>query len=227
MRNLIITILLFGSFGVFGQRLLLEMPYDPTQTNTGPNRSHFGHMVISLGYNSLDQAAELEGRNFWNSANFNIGGRYIRKLGTRWAWSNDFLFNFFSFEFDADHLDPDDFGLAFDKINRYGRAVASFEYAPGIRFSIQKRRGNIVGRYLEVQGLGGVILQRNEYYRGENAQGKNANYTEVFSESSPFYYGGVLRLGLNKVSLYARYIANDIIRLDRGLILYGLELDLY
>lgn len=227
MRFTYIYLFILLGFVSHGQRLLLEMPWDPINKENGPNRSHYSHSVISFGFNGLQDQGEHD-ISFWNSVNFNIGGRYIRKLSNRWAWSNDFLFNFFNYRINIEDLDPADqtmrFGSSFTKVEQESRSFFSFEYAPGIRVSTQKRRGNIIGRFIEIQGLGGVIFSRSILIMGEDENEKPVRLNTIFQEGSSFYYGGVLRFGFNRINLYARYIANDIGRLNSGMMLYGIEL---
>jgi hypothetical protein len=230
MRFIYISIFILVTFLGHGQRLLLEMPWDPINKEVGPNRSHYGNSIISFGLNGLFEQG-VQDVDVWNSANFNIGGRYIRKLGNRWAWSNDFLFNFFNYRLNVEDLDPADlterYGSSFAKVEHEGRSFTSFEYAPGIRFSTQRRRGNIIGRYIEIQALGGVIFARSTHVFGEDVNEQRVHLNTRFQEDSSLYYGGVLRFGFNRISLYARYIANDIGRLgDVGMMLYGVELAL-
>ncbi|MCC5917020.1 MAG: hypothetical protein JJU02_06800 [Cryomorphaceae bacterium] len=227
MRSIFILSLLFCGFFSFAQRTLYEMPELNLDGKSGPNKSHFGHAIISFGFNTLDQSIEDYTQKFWSSSNFSVGGRYIRKLSNRWAWSNDFLISYFSYQFENDALDPDDFGVAFNAIERDGRLVWGFEYVTGLRFSTQKRRGNIIGRYLEIQGLGGVVLSRSQVVRGINDEGNKVVYSAIFKEDHPFYWGWNFRLGLNQISLFSKVIIADMARLDRNLILFGLELNLH
>lgn len=221
--------MLVGVFG-YSQRLLLEMPYDPIDRENGPNRSHFSHAVFSFGVNGLPEQNK-QNIDFWNSGNFNLGGRYIRKLSTRLAWSNDFLFNFFSYRININELDSDEqtalYGSSFAKVEQEGRSFFTLEYAPGLRFSTQKRRGNTLGRFIEIQGLGGLIFMRTTDVFGVDEFEKTARLVTMFKDGGPFYYGGVVRFGFNRVNFYTRYIANDIGRLNTGMLLYGVEFSIY
>ncbi|MGI4870617.1 MAG: hypothetical protein ACRYFX_05495 [Janthinobacterium lividum] len=191
------------------QQVLLQtdVTRDTIPARTGPNRRYFGHFYG--GYALAVGPNELGVEKGFSSFELQLGGRLKRRLGPYLALNADLRYAYLRYALDNDVARPAPFGLPHE------RETLSYHQLQGelsLRLNPSRRRGNVVGRYLDLLAYGGPALAANHTTDDPAPSGR----LEVVAHQPEYlarWLGGVgLRVGSNSVALVGRYRLSDALR---------------
>jgi len=197
------------------QQVLLQtdVAADTLPPRTGPNRRYFGHLYGSYGLAA--GASPLGVRYGFPSSEVQLGGRLKRRLGPYLAFNADLRYAYLRYSLTPDAMRPAPFnsgpgyGFSFDN------QTISYHQLQGeasLRLSPSRRRGNTVGRYLDLLAYGGRSLAANYTASGPLASGGRREIVEHRPAYLARWQGGVgLRLGSNSVALVGRYRLSELL----------------
>ena len=191
------------------QQVLLQtdVATDTLPPRTGPNRRYFGHLYGSYGLAA--GPSPLGVKYGFSSFEVQLGGRLKRRLGSYLAFNADVRYAYLRYGLDAEALRPAPFGGGFDTqtISYHQlQGEASLRLTPG------RRRGNTVGRYLDLLAYGGRTLAANYTAIGPSANGGRREIVEHQPAYLARWQGGVgLRLGSNSLALVGRYRLSELL----------------
>ena len=192
------------------QQVLLQtdVANDTIPNRTGPNRRYFGHLYV--GYALAAGPSALGVRYGAASSELQVGGRLKRRLGAVFAFNTDLRYAYLRYGLDPNAGRPAPFGPGFDS------QVLSFHQVQGeasLRLNPARRRGNTVGRYLDLLAYGGWAFATTYATEGPNPGGGKL---EVVAHQPAYlarWQGGVgARLGSNSLALVGRYRLSEALR---------------
>lgn len=211
---LFLVVLLAASSAARAQQVLLQtdVANDTLPARTGPNRRYFGHLYG--GYALAVGTSALGVKHGFASSEVQLGGRLKRRLGGLLALNADLRYAYLRYGLDPGEARPAPLGSGYDsQLFSYHQlqGEASLRLTPG------RRRGNTVGRYLDLLAYGGRALAATYATQGPAPGG---GQLEVVAHEPPYlvrWMGGVgARVGSNSVALVGRY------RLSNALVGNGL-----
>ncbi|GGF09958.1 hypothetical protein [Hymenobacter cavernae] len=208
------SLLLMGGLGLWlglgvrpaqAQRVLLraDVAEDTTRTRSGPNRAYFGHLY--LGYAPVVGRASGPGAElrFGRSGELQVGVRNKFRLTQTLALGADLRYARLVY-----HLEQNDQKIV-PTTTRYERERLTLSQLQGEAFVRLNagRRGNAVGRYLDLLGWGGWVLGSAHYYQEPASAGaKKRKVTERgLGYMSRWPYGVGARLGSGRLAVVGRY----------------------
>ena len=200
---------LLAAPAVRAQQVLLQtdVARDTVPARTGPNRRYFGHLYGS--YALAIGGSELGTAPGFSSFELQLGGRLKRRLGPCLAVSADLRYAYLRYTLADDVRRPAPFDATHD------REALSYHQLQGevsVRLNPGRRRGNVVGRYVDVLAYGGPALATTYTTDDPAASGR----LEVVAHQPDYlarWLGGVgVRVGSNSVALVSRYRLSDALR---------------
>ncbi|TDN39521.1 hypothetical protein E4631_14170 [Hymenobacter sp. UV11] len=191
------------------QQVLLQtdVATDTLPPRTGPNRRYFGHLYGSIGLAA--GPSELEIKSGFSSLEVQAGGRLKRRLGPYLAFNADLRYAYLRYGLAPDVARPAPFGAGFDS------QTITYHQLQGeasLRLNPERRRGNTVGRYLDLLAYGGPTLAANYTAVGPSPSGGRREVVEHQPAYLARWQGGVgLRLGSNSLALVGRYRLSELL----------------
>lgn len=185
------------------QQVLLQtdVAHDTLPSRTGPNRRYFGHLYV--GYALAAGPANLGVKYGFSSSEVQLGGRLKRRLGPLLALNTDLRYAYLRYGLAPDATRPAPFAGGFDT------QFISYHQLQGeasLRLNPARRRGNTVGKYLDLLAYGGRALATS--YATENP-GATGGRLELVAHQPDYlarWLGGVgVRLGSSSLALVGRY----------------------
>jgi len=192
------------------QQVLLQtdVANDTIPNRTGPNRRYFGHLYV--GYALAAGPSALGVKRGATSSELQIGGRLKRRLGPYFAFNTDLRYAYLRYGLDPDAARPALLGTGFES------QVLSYHQVQGeasLRLNPARRRGNTVGRYLDLLAYGGWAFATNYATEGPGPSGGRLEVVAHQPDYLARWQGGVgARLGSNSVALVGRYRLSDALR---------------
>ncbi|GAA4505979.1 hypothetical protein GCM10023172_34620 [Hymenobacter ginsengisoli] len=192
------------------QQVLLQtdVGQDTIPSRTGPNRRYFGHLYV--GYTLAAGPSALGLAYGFPSSEFQLGGRLKRRLGALVAFNTDLRYAYLRYGLDPGASRPGPFGSGFDS------QFFSYHQLQGeasLRLNPYRRRGNTVGRYLDVLAYGGWAFATTYATAGPGPSGGRLEVVAHQPDYLARWQGGVgLRLGSNSLALVGRYRLSDALR---------------
>jgi hypothetical protein len=202
--------LLLAGPAAHAQQVLLQtdVANDTIPNRTGPNRRYFGHLYV--GYALAVGPSALGVKRGATSSELQIGGRLKQRLGPCFAFNTDLRYAYLRYGLDPDAPRPAPFGTGFES------QVVSYHQVQGeasLRLNPGRRRGNTVGRYLDLLAYGGWAFATNYATEGP---GPSGGRLEVVAHQPGYlarWQGGVgARLGSNAFALVGRYRLSEALR---------------
>ena len=200
---LVTLLLLAAAPAARAQQVLLQtnVATDTLPPRTGPNRRYFGHLYV--GYALAAGPSALGVRRGFSSSEVQLGGRLKQRLGPYFAFNTDLRYAYLRYGLVPDAPRPLPFGAGFDSQNigfHQVQGEASLRLNPG------RRRGNTVGRYLDLLGYGGWAFSTNYTTRGPSGSGGALEVVAHQPDYLARWQGGVgLRVGSGALALVGRY----------------------
>lgn len=186
----------------------------PNTKNWWSSYLQFGFMVPLPNHDSLGLKENL------SSTLFEVGYRYKHKLGETFSTGIDFGYNFSKFNIkqsrESNLLSP-----GFEN-KRQSIRIHALSAGVYVRINFGKR-GNIIGKYLDLSGnvqytLRDDMLVRNSAEPGVGvASEKIKNVYIQLPFVRDFHYFGTVRFGWNFVSLFAKYRLSEIFTADESI----------
>ena len=192
------------------QQVLLQQDVaaDTVPARTGPNRRYFGHLYA--GYGLALGTNELGVRHNFNSYELQVGGRLKHRLGPYLALNADLRYAYLRYTLAPDQLRP----APFD--GRHDLETLGYHQLQGeasLRFNVGRRRGNVVGRYLDLLAYGGPALATNHATEDASPSGGRLEIIDHQPSYLARWQGGVgARLGSNSLALVGRYRLSEALR---------------
>lgn len=193
-----------GTSGARAQQVLLQtnVAADTIPPRTGPNRAWFGHAY--LGYAVAVGPSSLGLDYGPGSAETMLGGRLKRRLSGGLALCADLRYAYLRYNLDAEADRPAPFLRNPDADQHLAYHQLQGEFS--LRLNPGRRRGNVVGRYVDLLAYGGPALGTT-YSADLPAPG--GGRSELVAHQPPYmagWLGGVgLRVGSNSLALVGRY----------------------
>ena len=221
MRSICISYLvLLCCTSVLGQEPIhsREVRTEPQKELTGPNTDYYQHGVFSFGYSiPMDESDSLQTR---------VGGSFMLEYGTRgkvkvnewFAGVWDLSYHRMRYEIQQDSM-MNLLGLGTEYEKQF---LVRHSLQAGIGFRINfGKRGNTLGKYLDLAGYGSWafgnrmrIITEDEPTQGNFGSREQDLQFERLTFLDPLEYGVNTRVGLNKVIFWGRYRLSDIFRAD-------------
>ena len=207
----VLLALLLAGPAARAQQVLLQtdVANDTIPNRTGPNRRYFGHFYV--GYALAAGSSVLGVRPGAASSELQVGGRLKRRLSSVFAFNTDLRYAYLRYGLDPEVARPAPFGPGFDS------QVLSYHQVQGeasLRLNPARRRGNTVGRYLDLLDYGGWAFSTSYATEGPNPSG--GGRLEVVAHRPDYlarWQGGVgARLGSNSLALVGRYRLSEALR---------------
>jgi hypothetical protein len=202
--------LLLGTPAAQAQQVLLQtdVAEDTIPNRTGPNRRYFGHFY--LGYTLAAGPSALGLNHGFASSEVQVGGRLKRRLGPYFALNTDLRYAYLRYGLDTGASQPSLFGTGFD--SQYF-SYHQLQGEASLRLSPYLRRGNTVGRYLDLLAYGGWAFATTY---ATNKPGPSGGRLEEVAHQPDYlarWLGGVgVRVGSNSVALVGRYRLSEALR---------------
>jgi hypothetical protein len=210
-RGLGVAALLLGlAPAVHAQQVLLQndVASDTLRARTGPNRRYFGHLYASYALALGPDGLGVKGGS--GSSEFQVGGRLKRRLGPFVAFNADLRYAYLHYTLAPDVARPAPLALPHE------HETLSYHQLQGeasLRFNVGRRRGNVVGRYLDLLAYGGPALATNHATEDDSPSGGRREVIDHQPSYLARWQGGVgARLGSNSVALVGRYRLSDALR---------------
>lgn len=191
------------------QQVLLQtdVANDTLPARTGPNRRYFGHFYV--GYALALGADGLGVKHGFGSSELQLGGRLKRRLGPAFALNADLRYAYLRYTLAAGDARPAPFALPHDTETlsyHQLQGEASLRVNPG-------RRGNVVGRYVDLLAYGGRALAAIHATDDSSPAGGHLEVIDHEPRYLARWQGGVgARVGSNALALVGRYRLSEALR---------------
>lgn len=176
---------------------------DTVKTTFGPNRRYFGHLYLGYGLVAGAPGAGAGVRNGLASSEVRGGGRLKVRLTQALATHLDLGYAYLRYDLDQN---PQKTVPSAALHRREGLGLHQLYSEVGLRLNAG-RRGNTVGRYLDLLASGGWVAATSHSYEDEPAPGVGS--VETTERGLPYLRrwtaGAGARLGLDRYALTARY----------------------
>ncbi len=198
----LLVLLLVGPAARAQQVLLqTDVANDTIPNRTGPNRRYFGHLYV--GYALAAGPSALGVRHGAASSELQVGGRLKRRLNSFFAFNTDLRYAYLRYGLDPEIGRPAPFGPGFDT------QTLSYHQVQGeasLRLNPARRRGNTVGRYLDLLAYGGWAFTTTYAVEGPGPSGGQLEVVAHRPDYLARWQGGVgARLGSNSLAVVGRY----------------------
>jgi hypothetical protein len=186
-----------------------NLKQDTLKVNSGPNSRKFTHAYLLVAGIVPDSKIV----DVAKSHEFGFGWLKKRKLNNIFSIGFDLAFSYRNYRIsDTSYyaLPP---GSTLLKERIYTR---NFQLKPWLRINFGKH-GNTLGKYIDLGAFGEWSFARTHYYKFENPKGtpegvKGEYLLKKHDWFLPLNYGAMLRIGLNKWSLFGMYRVSDMFK---------------
>jgi hypothetical protein len=209
----IVLLLVNGSFAAQAQQVLVEanVADDTIKTTFGPNRRYFGHAYASYGLLAgASGGGGVQLRYGPGSLEAQLGGRLKRRLSQTLALNLDLRYAYQQFRMlqNAQKTVPSPALHQSESLSLHHiQSELSLRLNAG-------RRGNVIGRYLDLLAYGGWVARTS--HTTEDEPGPGIKFVETTESGLPYlrrWTGGVgARLGSDRYALVTRYRLNPVFR---------------
>lgn len=192
------------------QRVLLraDVADDTTFSDVGPNRAYFAHFFLGYAVVAGQPARPGADLRFGSSAELYLGLRLKRRLSQTAAVGLDLRYARLSY-----HLQQNSQKLLPTPAPHYRESLALPQFQTDVFLRLNYgRRGNSIGRYVDVLGWGGWVAGSRHSY--EDRPGPNGTNKQLVTERGLPYlarwpYGVGARVGIRRLALVGRYRLSD------------------
>ena len=226
-------------YTIYGQHILLSETtpdeFSELDNNFGPNRKYFIYNYV--GYGIKSDFVSFDNDNYLplkSSFEFETGTFYRFRLNKLFAVISDLTFvsSWNRIKLDANPELP----VANLDLNKAKYIYHQVKSALAFQFNFKPKRGNQLGKYLDLGVYGSYNYSRRFMYRLDIVDvAKNAKVTmKKLAYMNPIEYGFSIRLGNGRSCIYSRYRLSDIfnentnfISLELPRLTIGLEFLIY
>ena len=201
MKKYLLVFVVFMSFGLFAQTVLMEEKVDSVyqKTSFGVNGKHFVHMYWSFGFVFGPEQVT----KFGNTNLFGMGVRYKYRLTNHLATGLELETRFLNINY------PTHGNIKKDKY-----VIGDFKYAWYFRTNLGMR-GNVMGKFIDVGLYGSNNFFTSTYIKVE--EDFDDHEVAVYSKEKlkyleSFNYGLLVRVGWGQFVLFSEYRLSDIFK---------------
>lgn len=200
----VITINTYSQNVLFEQNVLA----DTVKSKAGPNLKNYVHFYF--GYGIMVGPSDGDGAEISTgaSSNFELGVRYKYKISNLYSFGLNLSYNFYSYRIkqESDKIFPDT--IIHDKEKFM---LSSLSLGVYNRFNFG-RRGNVIGRYLDLGAYGDWNLIKKHYVKDKiDGQVYKLSVTRLKYVEN-FGYGVFANLGFNRLVLTFKYRLSDLFK---------------
>ncbi|TGE24543.1 hypothetical protein E5K00_04845 [Hymenobacter aquaticus] len=198
------------------QRILLQerLATDTVRSVFGPNRTYYNHFYLGYGLVAGPAAGSGAALRYGSSGELVLGLRNKLRVSQHLALGLDVRYARVVYHLaqEAQKTVPNT-----TQHQREYLALPQAQLEGFVRLNYG-RRGNVIGRYVDVGGWGGWVIGTTHFYEDEPANGaKRVSVTEHgLGYLRRWSYGAGLRLGSSRYALNARYRLSDVFRASAG-----------
>lgn len=195
----------------FAQKQIIHhnLKQDTLKIDRGPNSRKFSHSYLIIG--GVVPDSKIVDPAYCHE--FGLGWLKKRKLNNTFSIGYDLAFSYRNYRIkDTSYyaLPP---GSTLLKERLYTR---NLQLKPWLRINIGKR-GNTLGKYIDLGAFGEWSFARTHYYKFENPKGTPEGVKVEYLLKKhdwflPFNYGAMVRLGFNKWSLFGMYRVSNMFK---------------
>jgi len=216
MKKYLFSLILFVGLSfiyleVFSQKQIVHqnLKQDTLKVDRGPNSRKFTHAYLIVGgvvpdSKIVDPALCQE---------FGFGWLKKRKISNAFSLGFDFAFSYRNYRIKDTSYYALPAGSTLIKERIYTR---NLQLKPWFRINIGKY-GNSLGKYIDLGAFGEWSFTRTHYYKFENPKGtpegvKGEYLLKKHGWFLPFNYGAMVRIGVNKWSVFGMYRLSDMFK---------------
>jgi hypothetical protein len=210
MKKILILLLTCYSVYAYSQEIVFSqnVKSDTVRPTQGPNLKNYKHMFLGIGF-PLTTADEVAYTKAGSSLTVDYGIRYKRRLNNTFAVGFDVavIWAAYKIKQETGKSIPDTI------INKRAKFKVN-SLTPDLYLRINVgRRGNYIGKYLDLGGYGSwnwkkayVIQNKDDNDQMVKVSTSRLSYMENFS------YGLLARIGVNRLSVAAKYRLSDLFK---------------
>lgn len=212
-RHIVLGLLFFTLHQSVNSQIVLlheDVKSDTVETRYGPNRTHYLQVFYGGGFIFGPSDSAGATTKPWKSYYLSGGLRYKLKLGNYYAIGLDVYYQFNSYRLkqSPDNFLPDTLTHKREKLNFHNVSAALFSR---INF---KKRGDIIGNYMDLGGYADYVFGSTHYYRDADATGSTSQETAVrkhkLSYVNDYTYGIFARYGWDGFAFWGQYRLSDL-----------------
>jgi len=207
-KHFTLIFLLLSLMPVFAQEVLLEEedPISKMENDSGPNTRYFSHLYYGVKWPIPPQETGSE-ILFWKSYGMDFGHRSKIRFNNIYSVGFDFSYAFSSYRMKQSEskITPDD--QSYDKqwLRTNELRLAFFN-----RFNFEKRRGNHIGRFLDLGVYGAWHFREKHKTEIEDGNSTFIGIHKKLDYFNTWNYGALARLGLNHYVITFNYRVSDL-----------------
>lgn len=233
---LLIIFFLFSVCLLNAQTVLLEqnLKKDTVKKTIGQNLKHFVHFYAGISFAAGPTESDSIKINYGLSNSFVFGIRYKRKICNLYSlgYNAGISANSFNINQNKNKRFIDD---SIHKKEKLILTAISLELYNRFNFG---KRGNIIGKYIDLGVSGQWVARSNLYIKDNKIPAGQSKSTPIETNTrrlyfiDPFEYGVNIRLGINRLAIYADYRLSDMFKKSSGLqelprLFIGIQIGLY
>lgn len=214
---MLILICVLASLPAKAQEVLVyeDLQGDTIKSEYGMNRKHYRHPFIGMGFFAGGAGGPTGKIKTADSWAFEYGVRYKRKFTHYLSAGADWSFSRLQYSPSAWEVASlmGDASLKSEKLVLVQTGLGLYQ-----RFNWQKRRGDFIGRFLDVGVYGNWTFASRHVYSFEQATGERVKVKKSgLDYVSPFDYGLLARIGFGNFVLKSSYRFSDHFKSESGL----------
>lgn len=212
----LVPLLLLAVLPLAAQRILIEedLRGDTIVTDFGMNRKHYFHNYLGVhfpvGSGEVSQADVAIGRS-WT---LEYGFRYKRRYSQTFSGGLETVFKRSSYH--PERFLQVDLPEGYD-YNREKFVFLSLGMIGYQRINLSKKRGNYIGRFVDIGAYGDIHYNVRHIMRIEGEEDNMRIRRSHMGLHELFSYGVIARVGLNNFVLKASYRLSDTFKAQSGL----------
>ncbi len=207
-----------------------DLKGDTLKSEYGMNRKHYRHPFIGFGFFAGDAGGPKGKIKSTNSWAFEYGYRYKRKFNHYLSAGAEWSFSRLQYSPSAWELASlmGDMPLNSEKLVMVQTGLGLYQ-----RFNWQKRRGDFIGRFIDIGVYGNWTFASRYVYAFEQPTGEKVKVKKSgLDYVQPFDYGLLARIGFGNFVLKSSYRFSDHFKSESGLeefprFYFGFEMGLH
>lgn len=203
------------------QTILMEenVNQDTLPKTFGPNLKHYLHSYLSYGLvigQPKDKGMDVKPGN---SSELVWGIRYKNRLSNFLAIGAELNYGiqYFALKQDSSKIFPNNILHKKERFSFNNIGLSGY-----FRVNFDKKRGNVIGKYMDIGGYANWAFLTKHYTKDANADPETAGskFVEVTNSrltyAHPFNYGTTVRVGYKSLALYGKYRISNLFDPNHG-----------